>query len=72
MTASLVALAILGATRDTVVPSSWGFRGASAVFGLTCGTVGVIVTSRRPENLNGWLFCAIGVCSGSRRSSTST
>ena len=38
----------------------WSLRG----FGLTCGTVGVIVTSRRPENLNGWLFCAIGVLFG--------
>ncbi len=60
MTASLIALAILGATRDTVVPSSWGFRGASEAFALTCGTVGVIVAIRRPDNLNGWLFCAIG------------
>ena len=60
MTASLVALAILGATRDTVVPSSWGFRGAPEAFALTCGTVGVIVAIRRPGNLNGWLFCAIG------------
>ncbi len=60
MAASLVALAILGATRDTSVPSSWGFRGASEAFGLTCGTVGVIVAIRRPGNLNGWLFCAIG------------
>ena len=58
--ASLVALAILVATRDTEVPTSWGFRGASEAFGLTCGTVGVIVATRRPGNLNGWLFCAIG------------
>jgi hypothetical protein len=58
--ASLVALAILAATRDTEVPTSWGFRGASEAFGLTCGTVGVIVATRRPGNLNGWLFCAIG------------
>ena len=41
-------------------PASWGFRGASEAFGLTCGTVGVIVATRRPGNLNGWLFCAIG------------
>ena len=60
MTATAVALAILVATRDVAVPSSWGFRGASEAFGLTCGTVGVIVASRRPGNLNGWLFCAIG------------
>jgi hypothetical protein len=58
--ASIIAIAILVATRDTVVPSSWGFRGASEAFGLTAGTVGVIVATRRPDNLNGWLFCVIG------------
>ena len=61
---SVASLVLFAATRSTPVPPSWGFRGASAVFGLTCGTVGVIVTSRRPENLNGWLFCAIGVLFG--------
>ena len=60
VSASAVALAIFAVTRDTPVPSSWGFRGASEAFGLTCGTVGVIVATRRPGNLNGWLFCAIG------------
>ncbi len=57
---SVAALLILFATRDTPVPTSWGFRGASEAFGIVCGTVGAIVAIRRPENLNGWLFCAIG------------
>ena len=60
MTGSALAIGILVATRDAPVPTSWGFRGASATFALTCGTVGVIVALRRPGNLNGWLFSAIG------------
>jgi hypothetical protein len=55
------ALIILIATRETPVPTSWGFRGASEAFGIVCGTVGAIVAIRRPDNLNGWLFCAIGL-----------
>ena len=58
---SAVAMAILVATRDATIPASWGFRGASEAFAITCGTVGAIVARRRPENLNGWLFCAIGI-----------
>jgi len=60
VSACVVALGLIVATRDTPVPTSWGFRGASEAFGLTCGTVGAIVAVRRPENLIGWLFCAIG------------
>ena len=61
MALSLAAVALLLSTLWVVVPDSWGFRGASAVFALTCGTVGAVVALRRPDNLNGWLFCAIGV-----------
>ncbi len=60
-TAAGLAILVFIAARDTPVPASWGFRGASAVFALTCGTVGAIVALRRPDNLNGWLFCTIGV-----------
>ena len=61
MTASALAIGIFVATRDAPVPTSWGFRGASDTFGLVCGTVGAIVALRRPDNLNGWLFCAMGL-----------
>lgn len=61
VSAALIAFGIEVATRDTPVPTSWGFRGASEAFGLTCGTVGVVIALRRPGNLNGWLFCAIGL-----------
>ena len=59
---SLGALFLIIATRDTPVPPSWGFPGASVAFGITCGTVGAIVGVRRPENLIGWLFGIIGLC----------
>jgi len=58
--ASAVAFGLVIATRDTPVPDSWGFRGASELFAVTCGTVGAIVALRRPDNPIGWLFCAIG------------
>ncbi len=58
---TVVALVIIIATRDTPVPTSWGFRGASSAFAVVSGTVGVIVAIRRPDNLDGWLFCAIGL-----------
>ena len=58
--ASTVAFGLVIATRDTPVPDSWGFRGASELFAVTCGTVGAIVALRRPDNPIGWLFCAIG------------
>ena len=58
--ACTITLGLIVATSGTPVPASWGFRGASSAFGLTCGTVGVIIAIRRPENLIGWLFLAIG------------
>ena len=58
--ACVAAFVLIVLMRDISVPASWGFPGASSAFGLTCGTVGAIVALRRPENLNGWLFCAIG------------
>ncbi len=58
--AGLLAFLMIVAMRDVQVPTSWGFPGAASAFGLTCATVGAIVARRRPENLNGWLFCAIG------------
>ncbi len=55
-----VALGVVFATRDLSVPDSWGFPGASEAFAIASGTVGAVVAIRRPDNLNGWLFCAIG------------
>jgi hypothetical protein len=38
--------------------------GIDAVLALTFPTVGAIVASRRPGNVVGWLFCAVGLCGG--------
>jgi hypothetical protein len=43
------------------VPTGWGIRGSASLFALTCGSVGVVVASRRPENIVGWMFSAIGI-----------
>jgi len=61
--AVMVALAIglLAATRDVHLPESWGFRGAQVLAAGTCGTVGIIVTLRRPDNRIGWIFIVIGL-----------
>jgi hypothetical protein len=60
--AAILATLLVIATRDTPVPASWGFRGASEAFGVACGTVGAIVAVRRPDNVIGWLFLVIGLC----------
>jgi hypothetical protein len=60
MSACGVALGLVFAMRDLAVPDSWGFPGASEAFAMAAGTVGAVVAIRRPDNLNGWLFCAIG------------
>ena len=41
--------------------ASWGLPGFGSLFGLTFGTVGLVVTRRLPGNLIGWLFGAIGL-----------
>lgn len=41
--------------------ASWGVPGFGSLFGLTFGTVGLVVTRRMPGNLIGWLFGAIGL-----------
>jgi hypothetical protein len=54
-------LTMLIATRDLVLPPSWGFRGFPIVFALTYATVGAIVASRRPGNRIGWILLAAGL-----------
>ncbi len=60
---SFVAFALLIATLTTPVPPSFGFRGDSAIIGITFSTVGVLVASRRKENPIGWIFLGAGLIS---------
>jgi hypothetical protein len=63
VTLSLVvaSTAILVVTWSIAVPVSWGFRGSSTLFAITAGSVGAVVSIRRPDNRVGWLFVAIGL-----------
>jgi hypothetical protein len=57
---TMVGLIVLVATRDAPYPTdAWGFRGYSAIFALTCATVGAIILGHRPQNVTSWLFIAI-------------
>src|SRR4029079_13166942 len=56
-------LALLAASFDVRVPDSWGFRGFTAIFTVTFGTVGALIVASR-RNLVGWLLLAGGVLSG--------
>jgi len=57
-----VGLLVLLVTRDAPYPAdAWGFRGYSALFALTCATVGAIVLAYRPENVICRLFIAIAI-----------
>ncbi len=48
-------------TSGTDPLASWGLPGFGSVFGLTFGTVGLIVARRLPDNVIGWIFGAIGL-----------
>jgi hypothetical protein len=54
-------LAMLIPTRDLVLPPAWGFRGFSLVFALANATVGVLISTRRAENVVGWILVAAGL-----------
>ncbi len=66
MSLVVAAAAILIMTLTADVADSWGFRGSAAVFAVALGTVGAVVSSRRPENVNGWLFCTVGLVFGAQ------
>jgi hypothetical protein len=55
------AATLLVATAGVPMPASWGFRGSSNLVALTFGSVGAVVSIRRPTHTIGWLFLAVGV-----------
>jgi hypothetical protein len=57
-------LVLLAMTRDAKVPDSYGFRGFTSLFAVTCGTLGAIILARQPGNRIGWIFGVAGVGSG--------
>ena len=61
--ASVVLIALHPATD---LWAGWGFAGYDAAFALVFGTVGLLVTTRRPGNVVGWLFLLFAVLSGAQ------
>jgi hypothetical protein len=58
LAAIAVLLALLTSPGPTKTSSNWGL--VLSVSLLVYPTVGAVVASRRPENLVGWILCAIG------------
>ena len=57
-------LVLLGLTWDAKIPDSYGFRGFTALFSVTFGTLGAIVLARQPGNRIGWVFAVGAIESG--------
>jgi hypothetical protein len=56
-------LALLAASYGVALPDSWGFRGFTAIFAVTFGTIGALIVAAR-RNLIGWLLLVAGLLSG--------
>ena len=62
---SSVAALVLFALSGTVpLPEVHAFRGATAIFGLTEGALGLAIAFRQPRNAVGWIFLVSGACAG--------
>ena len=57
---ALAALTIQITTRDTILPPAWGFRGFSIAISASVSIAGLVVASRNPQNLIGWLLLTAG------------
>ncbi len=66
LTMALTALALLLLALNLSYPDPHVFDlwVQGTVIAVTCSTVGVIIASRRPHHLIGWLFCAVGLLVG--------
>ncbi|MBI2781397.1 MAG: hypothetical protein HYX55_06350 [Chloroflexi bacterium] len=61
---ALAGLVLLAGSLNAPVPESYGFRGFSALFALSFGSIGAFVISRRPGNRVGTILLLIGIISG--------
>ncbi|MFI5255577.1 MAG: hypothetical protein ACHQ15_08990, partial [Candidatus Limnocylindrales bacterium] len=57
-------LLLLASTWSAAVPDSYGFRGFTALFSVTFGTLGAVILARRPGNVIGVVFAAAAIESG--------
>lgn len=58
----VAALALLVIAGFAYPEDAFGFPGFAAMLGVTFGTVGALVASRRQANTIGWIFLVSGVC----------
>jgi hypothetical protein len=57
-------LLLLALSWGAAIPDAYGFRGFTALFAVTFGTLGAILVARQPGNRIGWVFVAAGIVSG--------
>lgn len=53
---SLAGLLMILVTLDQPAPDQWGIRGNESILALAFGSVGALITARRPGNRVGWLI----------------
>ena len=63
MALSGVALGLLATALNAPVPDAWGFRGFTAIFAVTFGSVGMLVARRHARHPVGWFLLAGGALS---------
>jgi signal transduction histidine kinase len=55
---------LIGLSETTGDPARFGPQGFDGALSLLFGTVGALIASRRPDNVIGWLFLAMGLVGG--------
>lgn len=61
MSASAATLLLLALNRFYQPPGSYGFAGSDLLLAAGFATVGLVIGTRRPENVIGWLFGSMGI-----------
>jgi hypothetical protein len=59
-----IGVALYLTTSSVSLGPRWGPRGVMAFGALLFAPMGSVVAARRPQNLIGWIYCAIGVLAG--------